>query len=338
MGNLKEEENKLKKKYSFDQYGRYAIIRDIINKNRTDDQDFKVLDVGGRGNIMKNFLSKDKVFYLDPFVDTKDKNFIKGDGCDIPLKSKSFDWVVSADVFEHIPPKKREQFLKENIRVSKLGVVLAAPFYSKEVEQAEVNANENYKILSEGQDHPWLKEHVDNGLPKEKDVNCFLDENNYSYQKLYNNGLFLWQILISITFYRNNLLAGIGGMNLNKILEGYYSFNYFYNTKIFPFDCLDPSYRKIYFIKKDSHLKDLTYGGKKKADVVSLEVATRLLNLMNKDLLRLSKDGRLARKDKKIDSLFKEINKNEETIKAMQATKFWRVREMCLRLLNKKNQ
>ena len=105
-------DEQLKKEFGFDLYGRYAIIRDIIEKNRSNGEIFRVLDVGGRGNFMKKFLPNDDVYYLDPFVESDDKNFIKGDGCAMPLDDLSFDWVTSADVFEHIQKEKRENFLK----------------------------------------------------------------------------------------------------------------------------------------------------------------------------------------------------------------------------------
>jgi len=40
-----------------------------------------VLDVGGRRNLLKKFLPTDDVFYLEPFLESSDENFIKGDGC-----------------------------------------------------------------------------------------------------------------------------------------------------------------------------------------------------------------------------------------------------------------
>jgi O-antigen biosynthesis protein len=237
-------ETELKKKYGFDLYGRYAIIRDIINVNRRDGMAFKVLDVGGRGNIMKNFLPSDDVHYLDLHIDTDDKNYIEGDGCNMPFPDASFDWVVSADVLEHIVSDQRERFLKENLRVAILGVIVVAPFYTEDIYQAEINANENYKLLS-GIDHVWLKEHILQGLPSIQDIERFLSQNNYRYQLLQNNNLFLWQFLMGMIFITEDEQEEIE------------KFNFFYNTEVYPSDYLAPAYRRVYFIKKYPDLNDL---------------------------------------------------------------------------------
>lgn len=238
----------LKSEFAFDQYGRYALIRDIIRVNRRNNEKFKILDVGGRGNILKKFLPDDDVFYVDPLVDSEDQNFIIGDGCALPLENDSFDWVTSADVFEHIPPTKRIKFLVENIRVARLGTILAAPFFSEEVKQAEINANESYKILSGGADHIWLKEHLKNGLPKENEVENYIKSTGFQFEKFNNNQLFLWETLIGICF-------NVSYNYTESIKDKFRKFNYFYNTEVYPFDSANPSYRKVYFIKKTINLK-----------------------------------------------------------------------------------
>ncbi len=311
-------DGQIKKELSFDSYGRYAIIRGIINKNRKEGQKFKVLDVGGRGNILKKFLPKDEVFYLDPFVDSEDDNFIKGDGCAMPLEDGSFDWVASADVFEHIPKEKRETFLKENVRVAKFGVILAAPFWSKEVEQAEINANENYKNFSSGKNHMWLIEHIKNGLPKEEEIEEFITNKKLSFQKLYNNRLFLWENLLGISFFVGN--------NYNEdIQRAFENFNYFYNTEVFPYDCEEPAYRKIYFIKKNVDLKDVVANSRYVDDILFLNVIKRAIDLVAK--IDIINKNLIQKKDQ-------ELHKKEQEIKFMKASKFWKLREVYLKIKN----
>ena len=70
----------------------------------------------------------------------------------------------AVDVFEHIPAAQRTTFLREIARVGRRGLILGAPFDSPGVHAVEQSANGFYRALS-GLEHPWLREHLDNGLP-----------------------------------------------------------------------------------------------------------------------------------------------------------------------------
>ncbi len=299
----------LKKKLSFDLYGRYADIQRIIDCNRKEDCSFRVLDIGGRGNILKKFLLHDDVFYMDPFVESKDKNFISGDGCDIPLADNSFDWVTSADVFEHIPNEKKKAFLEENIRVSKSGIIIAAPFFSKEVERAEFTANENYKKFTSGNDHLWLKEHIEYGLPKEDYIENFLTENRLEFQKIHNNGLLLWEGLIGLSFFTEVI-------NDKEINQEMRALHEFYNNKIYPFDSSEPSYRKIYFIKKDSNLLDVEQKEMEIDHSLLSEIINKTLNIMA--MIYMRKNILLKQKDAEIDSYIIRLRAEKDLVKSLK--------------------
>lgn len=300
MKKTNQDKRKLQERLTFDQYGRYAISQNIIDSNRQKSQKFRILDVGGRGNLMKEFLPQDEVFYLDPYVETQDDNYIKGDGCNMPLDDNSFDWVISTDVFEHIPQERRQIFLQEKLRVAKLGVILVAPFYSKEVEEAEYNANEIYKALSSGKDHPWFKEHIKNGLPEEKNVTSTLKKAGYSFQVINNNRLFLWELLTGISFFATKNL-------LDDIQEELKFFNYFYNTNVFPYDSSTPAYRKIYFIKKDKNLKNITIPNKKIDDTLFLDTIKRSLDIISK--IDSSNNSILNKVEEKFNIQMKEMER-----------------------------
>lgn len=273
--NGKNNEDQLKKDFPFDLYGRLATIGKIINANRKPNQVFRILDIGGQGNALKNFLPKDRVYYMDLLIESDDENFISGDGCNIPLEDESFDWVTSTDVFEHIPEGNRDAFLSENLRVAKDGMILAAPFYSEEVRQAEINVNENYKILSEGDDHFWLKEHIENGLPKKETIEEFLNKNKLSFQLINNNDLILWEILLNMS----NIVSIKDSKDVAEELK---KFNFFYNNNIFPLDSSKLSYRKVYFIKKNTDLKNIENREKPIDNLLYLETIKKAFDLINK--------------------------------------------------------
>ena len=332
-------EARFKQALAFDQYGRHALIREIISKNRQGSEKVKILDVGGRGDTLRDFMLEDDVYYLDPYVDAKDSNYIEGDGRCIPLKDNSFDWVVSADVLEHIPSEDRHKFLSENLRVAKMGVVLAAPFFSQEVYRAEVNANENYKALT-GEEHPWLKEHIKNGLPRETEIENFLAKGKYKYQKINNNSLFLWEYLTNISF----LAAHYYTPEIKEKLE---SLNTFYNMKIFPFDHGEQSYRKIYSISKNGRQKEIKLQEPKKHNIYFHELLKRgsfitdkIMGDMKQNISDLQASIRqlnrvVEERGRKISQIVSEkeaeVDRMSQEILAMQNSKFWKLRNAYIR-------
>ncbi len=239
--------NTLTRDFVFDQYGRYSIIKKIIDENRKPDQTFKILDVGGAGNSAKIFLAEDDVYFLDTTI-SGDKNYINGDGCNMKLDDNSFDWVISADVFEHIPRNKRENFLGENIRVAKIGVILAAPFFSININKAEIYANNAYRLMSGGDDHPWLKEHIENGLPDASSLENYLIKNKNIFYSIKHSNLNIWKRLIWLSFF----------VNKNKdheLFDAYLKLNEYYNANISSDDFNDEeSYRTFYLIEKSGPL------------------------------------------------------------------------------------
>ncbi len=275
VSHTESEHTELLRQFNFDQYGRYAVIRDIINTNRTNGQRFRILDVGGRGNILKRFLPNDDVWYLDPYVETTDTNYIAGDGCNMPLEDKSFEWVVSADTLEHIPQENRVDFLREQTRVSSLGSIIIAPFFSPEVQQAEITVNETYKTFSGGRDHPWLVEHIQNGLPNPAQAELFLQKLGHPFQTLHNNRLSLWTLLMNVT------LLAVENNYTEAIQEELEQFNEFYNTTIYPHDADELSYRTIYYIRKDPAVQPYVQHNVPLSFAEQEEIINRALRIVN---------------------------------------------------------
>lgn len=172
-------------KLPFDQFSRQSRAADIIAALRKKGEKFRILDVGGYGGATKAFHPNDDVTVLDVF-DVEEKDYIKGDATKMTFEDDSFDFVVSFDVFEHIPRELRNNFVSECKRVASRGVIIAAPVGTVTNTFAEKTVNELYKKLF-AEDHRWLKEHIDYRLP----------EPGLSYELLKKNGL------ISIEFASN---------------------------------------------------------------------------------------------------------------------------------------
>jgi hypothetical protein len=251
----------LHEELGFDLFGRYAIIRDIILKNsNTDDL---ILDVGGRGNLLQKFLPNHKITYIDPYVDSDDINFVKGDGCEMPFPESSYDWVVSADVFEHIPQIKRADYISEQHRVAKKGIILIAPFHSEQVSNAEKMVNNFHKTLY-GSSHPWLIEHITNGLPNLDLTVKSLSKSIYPIDIYGNNILSIWNELLPAM-----LLYGKFERELPD------NFNCFYNSR-YNFDLYsdEETYRKILFVKLNTNL--LSLDKSESADLSKNEISEKV--------------------------------------------------------------
>lgn len=239
------ERNDEKLDLPFDLYTRNLLITKLVNHVR-DKEKLKILDVGGRGGLLKDFLKGDSFYILDILSsERKEENYIIGNIRAAPLKNSSFDVVISSDLYEHIPAEDRLKTVSEMLRLSKNFVVLGAPFYSKEVEDAETEAN-NFFLKNAGEPHPWLKEHIKNRLPLRHDLENFLIENGFEFHILETNNISNWLLLQFFIFYAYSY--GIPAEKVNKVYR-YYNENF-----IDLGDFLEPTYRKIYLIGQSGTL------------------------------------------------------------------------------------
>lgn len=241
-------DDQLKEKYSFDLYGRHKITQLVVEAYKREGNltKSKFLDVGSSNFLMKEFLPYDDIYIIDPLITTDQQTAFckKGDATNMRgvFEDNSFDFLASHDVFEHIYPEKRLDFVAENIRVSKDIVMITAPFGEEGVEESEIKVNSFYKKLY-NKDHRWLIEHRENGLPSSKEVEDFLNKKNYEFVVIHNNDLDFWKN----SFYFTFLLEYSSLVNTQYILD---DFRKYYNSVIFPHDFGENSYRRTYVISK----------------------------------------------------------------------------------------
>jgi len=235
-------------KLSFDQYQRYKKTQEIIEILRDGDELFKILEVGPGGNKnLSLFLPKDKIIYLDsnvPKYYKEDPYFIEGNATNMPFVDNSYDYIIALDVYEHIIPDKREQFLNELCRCSRYGFILANPFKDKDIVESEISANEHFKLLY-GKDHPWLEEHIKNGLPNLEWTLNLLEDKGFKYCTFQHGSLYLWKKLIKINFT---------SIESTKIYEQSLSIDSYYNSVLYKKDFEKPCYRTfIIALGKDNN-------------------------------------------------------------------------------------
>ncbi|WP_052723902.1 class I SAM-dependent methyltransferase [Paenibacillus wulumuqiensis] len=231
----------------FDQYQRYNNVTTIINRFRTENKCFRILEVGANEHRnLEKFLPNDQITYLDielPEHLINDPQYLLGDATAMEFEDDQYDIVVALDVFEHIPEEKRNKFIDELQRVSKEFFVITAPFDSPKVVHSEIVANSIYKGIF-GEDFIWLKEHRDNGLPKLEALKSYLEQKqSISYKIIGHGDINIWERMMKVHFF------AAYNSKLNFFRD---EIDKFYNSKIFEWDYPEDSYRKIVVVSKRS--------------------------------------------------------------------------------------
>lgn len=224
----------------FDQYQRYRNAELVINRIRKGKETFSILEVGA--NEHKNlelFLPEDDIKYLDINLSEerqKDPKYILGDATRMEFEDGAFDIIVALDVFEHIPKERREDFLGELDRVSKRAFVMGAPFDAPGVSAAEKRLNELFASLY-GENHLWLVEHIENGLPDLQRTRAFLGEKQILYKEFGHGSLDIWERIMKMHFF------SVMDVALQNYVDQIYDL---YNSDLFSADYTDDSYRRFF--------------------------------------------------------------------------------------------
>jgi len=301
-------------KLAWDRYGRYALTASFIEKTRFK-RPLRILDVGGgQEDYLSMFLPSDKIIVLDK-EKTDLPNHIVGNALNMPFKDGEYDVVVSEDVLEHIPEKSKLHFLNELFRVAKNYIIIAAPFYSKEVQKAEERVNSFHQLLS-GEKDKNLIEHKRYGLPKTEMVEAWLKNKKLAFFKISHNYLPFWEDLMRTTFLvRFN-------STLYPLLEKLYIW---YNKNVYPMDRAEPSYRKIYFISKEGKAIDFL----KEPDKKGLEGSDEKIKIYVAKILSQA----LKEKQAQIQEKEAQIQEKENQIREIYRSYSWRIGHFIIKIL-----
>ena len=216
----------------FDQYQRYRLVSTLVEELRGKGAPLEILDVGGRTALLRRFLRGDRVTLVD--LEASDEpRLVLGDGSALPFADQSFDLVCAFDTLEHVPPPRRTRFLEECARVARRWVVLAGPYQSEEVEEAE-------KLLQQfledklGVHHRYLDEHRHHGLPERAATEAQLEKCGARVVSLGHGNVQRWLALISLSLYMDHTPA----------LQAHAArLQRFYNRGLFADDLEPPFYR-----------------------------------------------------------------------------------------------
>lgn len=172
-----------------DAYERHTIISRILSKR----QSKSVLDVGGHAGHLQMFSNRFEV----RAVNVDGSGDVRYEGKELPYTDDAFDAVVSLDVLEHIPTRQRKVFIEEMLRVANRDVVFCTPLGTELHSNIEKELNDAWR-REFGEDHPYLKEHIENGLPTLPEIETILAGKKY-------NLLFIGDFRLSARLFCNQL-------------------------------------------------------------------------------------------------------------------------------------
>ena len=261
---------------AFDQYQRYQTIANVIEYYRQENptKSFKVLEIGSNEHKdLRLFLPNDKIVFTDiTLTETmkQDQDFQQADGTNLQFENNSFDFVVAADVLEHVPDKNRPEFCNELKRVANIATVICFPYMTQDNINAEERLNVYYRGLY-GSDFIWLKEHNTYGLPSIEHIDYIYEKSNSHYFKFYHGNLKIWEQMWYCHF-------NTCGASMTE--EYRHTIDHYYNNAIYNKDIKLPCYRVFYICtnQEDKMLTKWINEQWQKEDDVNDSILDMLLN------------------------------------------------------------
>ena len=157
---------------------RYLPIARLIEQERAGEE--KILEVGSGPKGVKAYFPDQAVVAVDVDFDSRDGPASSGvfpvlaSAESLPFRDGAFPFVVCVDVLEHIRPQNRGNVIRELLRVASRKVYLAFPVRGS-CEAWEKTLSRMHMLFRK-EVPGWLREHMENGLPEEKEVLTFLGE------------------------------------------------------------------------------------------------------------------------------------------------------------------
>ncbi|MCP3914760.1 MAG: methyltransferase domain-containing protein [bacterium] len=218
----------------FDQYQRYRLVADLVERLRAGRGALRILDVGGRTALLRSFLPDDNVHLVD--VEPSDVDgLVLGDGGRLPFVSNAFDVVAAFDTLEHVPVQYREAFVAECARVCRGHVMIAGPYAAPRVDEAE-ELLKSFMLEKLDLRHRYLEEHREYGLPDRERVEAQLTGLGGRVRSYGHANLDRWLVLMCMEMYLDHdpVLRPLG--------ERFFRF---YNAALYASDHAEPVYRHV---------------------------------------------------------------------------------------------
>jgi hypothetical protein len=144
---------------------RHLIVADLVGHPA------RVLDLGGVPGQLNGHLPRSEVVAANV---REPADVLLADDR-LPFPGGAFTVTTSLDVLEHVPPDKRAGFVSEMLRVTERRSVLCCPLGSPEHDALEAEVDAWYRGVT-GDGHPWLREHLEHGLPTLESIRSLYEQ------------------------------------------------------------------------------------------------------------------------------------------------------------------
>jgi SAM-dependent methyltransferase len=152
---------------------RYYTVLELLRDRWRPDA--RVLEVGSGSGGVTEWLDHDVVGVDTAFERTAERSTARleqrvGRANALPVESESFDFVLSVEMLEHLPEDERSMALQEMVRALVPGGRMVVTFPADAAgERLDLWLNRSFKAAT-GQDHPWVREHIEAGLPRSEEI------------------------------------------------------------------------------------------------------------------------------------------------------------------------
>lgn len=235
-----------------DGYSRFFVIINLLERfYGGGKKPVRILDIGGCSPYMHELLSESTINFELTVLDILPKpkslhaTYIQGDATKSDLPDGSFDVVVTTDTLEHILPDAKDEFVRACVRLSKDLCIMAAPFSTEGVDDAEHLVNDfNKQLFRVGQD--WLEEHFEYGKPSVKAVSKVLNDLKVSYEHFGTNNLYSWMFSTHM-----NLIEAKVGVDNKSAEQKRRAYNKALASSV---EFSEPTYRHFFVVFKNKQL------------------------------------------------------------------------------------
>lgn len=232
------------KNFNIDAALRYQPIVKKLESSKW--RKYPILEIGSGTNGVTDYYEGEVIGLDSDFSKTKiekNKNIEhkKGSIVKLPFKESSFYQVICVDTLEHLPKTLREKATFEMLRVTKKGGFIYLGFPSGKLSAKFEGKIRNQFKGVQNYEHPWLKEHLEYGLPEKEEILNYFYKNGVSK----NNVKVLGNVNILIWYLIHLLFTVYDGKKIFRLLKLLVKPIFIISKINFP-----PLYRKILIIQR----------------------------------------------------------------------------------------